>query len=110
MAVYVDDARLPATVGRITGRWSHLFADTQAELHEFAAALGLRRAWFQPGRPGSGLWHYDVTDGMRTRAIRAGAQAVTWREAPVIMRARHRPPEPRAVQGTLFGEMPGGAS
>ena len=108
MTVYVDDARIPATVGRITGRWSHLFADELAELHEFAAAIGLRRAWFQD-RPRT--WHYDVTDSMRTRAVRAGAQAVSWREAPVIMRERDARP-PRAaqphtaemVQGSLFPE------
>ena len=47
MTVYVDDAAIAATVGRITSRWSHLIADDQAELHSFAARLGLRRAWFQ---------------------------------------------------------------
>jgi hypothetical protein len=31
----------------INGRWSHLFADTTTELHEFAASIGLRRAWFR---------------------------------------------------------------
>lgn len=33
MTVYVDDFRVPARVGRINARWSHLTADTQAELH-----------------------------------------------------------------------------
>ena len=49
MAVYVDDARIPARVGRIRARWSHLFADSQDELHAFAQTIGLKRAWFQPG-------------------------------------------------------------
>jgi hypothetical protein len=29
MAVYVDHARIPAQVGRIRARWSHLSADSQ---------------------------------------------------------------------------------
>lgn len=32
MTVYVDDMRRPATVGRISARWSHLTADTREEL------------------------------------------------------------------------------
>jgi hypothetical protein len=97
MAVYVDDAAIPATVPngqvRHTSQWSHLFADTQEELHEFAARLGLRRSYFQPGKPrGDGSpsphWHYDVTAGKRQQALRLGAQPVTWRDAPRIMRER----------------------
>jgi hypothetical protein len=37
-------------VGRVTARWSHLTVGPDgdlAELHAFAAAIGLRRAWFQ---------------------------------------------------------------
>ena len=80
MTVYVDDIRIPARVGRISGRWSHLFVgpdDDLAELHAFAASIGLRRAWFQDKRP---LPHYDVTDSKRQQAIDAGAVAITWRE------------------------------
>jgi hypothetical protein len=47
MTVYVDDARIPARRGRLSSTWSHLFADTEDELHEFEARLGLRRSWFQ---------------------------------------------------------------
>lgn len=77
MAVYVDDMRLRARVGRINARWSHLAADGVDELHAFAQKIGLKRAWFQdkPGFP-----HYDVTDAKRQQAIRAGAIAITWRE------------------------------
>lgn len=82
MTVYVDDYRLPARVGRLSGRWSHLTVgpfDDVAELHEFAARIGLRRSWFQDKAwPGA---HYDVTDSKRHEAITAGASAVTWREA-----------------------------
>lgn len=86
MAVYVDDWRQRATVGPVTARWSHLTADTTEELHRFAAALGLRRAWFQ-GHRDPLRHHYDVTDDGRRRAIALGAQPVTWRQAA---RARRR--------------------
>ena len=92
MAVYVDDARILARVGRIRARWSHLFADSQDELHAFAASIGLKRAWFQPGKPIGGkpsrLWHYDVTDAMRARAVATGAQPVGIREFREIIDRR----------------------
>jgi Protein of unknown function (DUF4031) len=97
VAVYVDDANIPARVphGRVVHdcRCSHLFADTQQELHAFAAKLCLRRAYFQPGRPRrdgspSPHWHYDLTAGKRQQAIRLGAQPVTAREAIEIIAAR----------------------
>ena len=69
MAVYVDEV-IWWWRGR---RWCHLTADNTAELHAFAARLGLRRAWFQskPGRP----WHdhYDLPVETRARALRMGA-------------------------------------
>lgn len=112
VTVYVDDSRIPATVGRIRGRWSHLFADSRDELHAFAQAIGLQRAWFQDDE--AGLWHYDVTESKRRQAVRAGARAVTWREAVNIMRQRDGlppiggPAAPAASsapdgQGELFG-------
>lgn len=99
MTVYVDDFGTPATVGTIRGRWSHLIADTPAELHEFAGRLGLRRAWFQDptvsgkplAKPGTRLaenWHYDVTESKRQAAIRLGAVPVPWRDLPGIIEAR----------------------
>jgi hypothetical protein len=91
MTVYVDDARIPARAGRITGVWSHLFTDADPrELHDFAARIGLRRAWFQD-RSGHGIdrSHYDVTDTLRRRALAAGAHPVSWRETPHILRTAH---------------------
>lgn len=93
MTVYVDDSFIPARVGRHASRWCHLFADTQEELHEFAESIGLRRSWFQPGKPLKGgrpshLWHYDVTEGKRAEAVKAGAVEVTWRESVKIMAER----------------------
>lgn len=76
MTVYVDDMRWPATVGRVRGVWSHLMADTSEELHEFAAQLGLRRAWVQhEGRPTE---HYDITDPKRQQALKLGAVPIVY--------------------------------
>ena len=97
MTVYVDDSLITATVGRLTSQWSHLFADSEAELHAFAGRLGLRRDWYQPDKHGGGHWHYDVTSGKRLRAIQLGAQAVSWREAVDIMHERDKRPSNRAA-------------
>lgn len=88
MTVYVDDAQLPATVGRYTVRWSHLFVPPGTdleELHRFAVSIGLRRSWFQGPRQHRHP-HYDLTEGKRWQAIRAGAVEVTWREAGLMLR------------------------
>jgi hypothetical protein len=97
MTVYVDNYRVPATVGRIRGRWSHLTADTPDELHEFAAKIGHRREWFQgkckhaacPTIDGvCAHFHYDVVDSRRAAAIYAGAKAIDLREMGAIISAR----------------------
>jgi hypothetical protein len=76
--VYVDEIRACKKSKRWPyNRSAHLVADTVEQLHEFAARLGLRRSWFQD-RPG--LPHYDVTEGMRWKAIRMGAVAITNKE------------------------------
>ena len=71
MTVYVDDMQRRARVGRLNAVWSHLTADTDEELHAFAARLGLRRSWHQ--KPGTAISHYDVTEPKRQLAIRYGA-------------------------------------
>jgi hypothetical protein len=95
MSVYVDSARIPATVGLIKGRWSHLTADTISELSDFAARLHLRSEWFQTckrrcGREGEPCphWHYDVTDAVRLRAIDLGAKPIDMRELGQLISAR----------------------
>jgi hypothetical protein len=90
VAVYVDDWRQPATVGPVTARWSHLTADTTDELHLFAAALGMRRAWFQEHPHDPLRHHYDVTDRLRDEAIARGAVPLTWRQAARARRVRRR--------------------
>lgn len=97
MTVYVDDFRVPARVGRLSARWSHLVADDRDELHAFAAQLGLRRAWFQD--KGDHRWHYDVTDAKRAEAIRLGARPVTLREMGELMQARRAATQPTSSAG-----------
>lgn len=99
MTVYVDDFRTPAKVGRINGRWSHLTADTPDELHDFTESFGMRRGWFQ-GRCKYGAcpavdgccahFHYDVTDSVREKAIRAGAEPINMREFGAITSGHDR--------------------
>lgn len=88
MAVYVDDMQVTARVGRINAVWSHLMADTDEELHAFAAKLGLRRSWHQ--HPGTALSHYDVTEPKRQLALRLGATPIGYfsRESIDLMKAK----------------------
>lgn len=73
--IYIDDTLRPAA-GRngrrvVRGRWSHLWADTSQELHEFAAQLGLKHAWVQ--KPATVFEHYVITAGKRAQALELGA-------------------------------------
>ncbi len=88
VTVYLDDWRQPAHLGPVDDRWSHLVADTDEELHDFAERMGMRRAWFQhrPGRPHHG--HYDVPERARAEALAQGAVEVTWRELGRMLRDR----------------------
>ena len=88
MAVYVDNWRQQARLGAVESRWSHLIADGDEELHAFAAALGLRRAWFQFDQRHPHRGHYDVPEHVRHQAITLGARPVSWRELGAILRAR----------------------
>lgn len=66
MTVYIDNEQI-----RWRGkRWCHLVADSLEELHSFAAAIGLKRDWFQDR---ASYPHYDVTITVRERAIELGA-------------------------------------
>lgn len=98
MTVYVDNFRVPARVGRVNGRWSHLSADTVDELHTFADRLGLQRSWFQERcktrctREGVPCphWHYDVVEWRRQRAIQLGAVPIGIRDMGEFIGARRR--------------------
>jgi len=74
MSVYVDNAQILAVLRNgptvHSSAWSHLMGDTLEELLAFGARIGLRSAWLQV-KP-SGV-HFDLTDGKRAQALRAGA-------------------------------------
>jgi hypothetical protein len=48
--------------------------DHAGDLHSFASAIGLKRRWFQTGGT---MPHYDLTRGLRFKAVRQGAIEVT---------------------------------
>ena len=76
MTVYVDDMRRRARVGRLDATWSHMMADTSAELAAMARAIGLRPQWVQ--HPGTPLEHYDLTESRRRAAVAAGAVEIAY--------------------------------
>ena len=84
MSVYVDEL----TVCLRTRNWPykqscHLVADTVEELHYFAGRLRLKPAWFQ-NKPE--LPHYDLTKGMRRKAIQLGAIEVNLHKISELMK------------------------
>jgi len=58
----------------------HMFADTAAELHKLASAIGMKREWYQP----VSFPHYDVSVGRRRNALRLGAIEVDRRTGYAI--------------------------
>lgn len=103
--VYVDNMRTPADVPNgdrvIRGVWSHLTSDTDAELHAFAARLGLKRSYHQPSPPHSRS-HYDVTEKVRRLAIKLGAIAVRIGCEPWRGLGQRRTVEGYAVGGSCY--------
>jgi hypothetical protein len=81
MAVYVD-AAIWHHAGR---RWCHLLADEEAELHRFAALLGIKRSSYQ-GPPKTSAPHYDITGLERDRAVRLGAVECSREEIVAVFR------------------------
>jgi len=82
MGVFVEDMLRHAAVRNgsriVRGRWSHLMADSGAELRQFAARLRLNSAWIE--NPGTVLEHYDITASVRERALRLGAVRIAYGE------------------------------
>lgn len=66
-------------------KMSHMFADTEEELHHMAALVGLKREWFQH----HGTPHYDLCQSKRQLAIKRGAVVIGRHEVVAIIR-RHR--------------------
>jgi hypothetical protein len=83
VTVYVDDMYL-YPLGRFRDmKMSHMIADTAEELHTLAAAIGMRREWYQGD-------HYDLNEPRRAAAIAAGAVPVTLRQCAVMAREQRR--------------------
>jgi len=78
MSVYVDPLLdWPKTKKWPYGAVSHMYADNEEELHAFAKSMGLKRAWCSDiTQPESALLHYDLTPGMRKKAVAYGAREV----------------------------------
>ncbi|MFI8088343.1 DUF4031 domain-containing protein [Streptomyces sp. NPDC086080] len=91
MTVYIDPPTWPGH-GRM---WSHLVSDiSYAELHTFAAGLGVPRRAFERD-------HYDIPQHRYADAVRAGALEVSSREVVVLLhgaglRRRKRAAQPRS--------------
>jgi hypothetical protein len=73
VTVYVDAERNP--FGRMV--MCHMFADTADELHAMAAAIGMKREWYQHA---ASFPHYDVSLARKARAVALGARLVDRRE------------------------------
>ncbi|MGX9901313.1 DUF4031 domain-containing protein [Arthrobacter sp. SA17] len=86
MSVYVDDMRAPTVIQGTRGRWSHLLADSSAELEVFARLLSLNPEWVQ--FPGTFREHYDITERIRQKAIENGAVPIGMRETGIFLRKR----------------------
>lgn len=96
MSVYVDDMNRAGRVGRISSRWSHLYADTHDELEAFARRLGLRPSWIQ--HAGNHREHYDLAAGKRAQALQLGAQPISYlRDVPELLARRRRVLEQQAA-------------
>ena len=84
--VYVDDMKAefkPKHRPGLNYIMSHMIADTEEELHEMAAKIGVARKWYQGD-------HYDVTQSAKARAIKFGAKQITWRELGLMVAQRRR--------------------
>lgn len=86
MTVFVDSAVFKKAHGR--KRYCHLGADTEEELHAFAAKIGLKRHFFH--RSARHL-HYDLAEEKRAVAVAAGALEISSKE--LAKRARPKSAE-----------------
>lgn len=98
MTIYVDTLHSWGWVlrGRTT-RSCHMFTDNPdlAELHAFAAQIGMKREWFQPHKVAP---HYDLTPKRRAHAVQLGAVEVDRHNASRIWRARNAMINPPSSQ------------
>lgn len=80
--VYVDDMRAPYR--RMI--MCHMLADTDAELHDMAAKIGVARKWHQ--KAGTYHSHYDICLAKRAQAVAAGAIEITQKQVGALLRQK----------------------
>jgi hypothetical protein len=88
MSIYVDSI-LPCLPNK---NWKykyscHLIADSIAELHAFAACLGLKRSWYQAFKA---IPHYDLTINKRREAVKIGAISINRIQFTVLVKKYRR--------------------
>lgn len=86
MSVYVDP--LLEHGGSDSFRWKrscHMYADSLWELHRMAAAIGMKRSWFQSHAK---LPHYDLVESRRKHAVHLGAIEHSRDQMVTFMRSR----------------------
>jgi hypothetical protein len=86
--VYVDDMYKTGigNFGRM--KMSHCIADTTEELVEMMRTIGVNLKWIQ--HPGTLNEHFDIAMSKRELALKAGAQAITYRQYAEIIFDRCR--------------------
>lgn len=95
MSVYVDpNLEWPKTKKWPYGSVSHMYADTEEELHKLAKKIGFKREWCSDHtHADSPLLHYDLSPKMREKAIQMGAVEVG-----------HEHSRPYSLRGCWFWE------
>ena len=84
MSVYVDPLVKWSNKRPFHNGSCHLTADSDEELHAFAARIGMKREWFQPHPL---MNHYDLTPRRRAAAVKLGAIEETRTESVLRRRA-----------------------
>ena len=84
MSVYVDKIKPVFGDGKRFpySTYCHMISDDVEELKKFGLKIGLRPEWFQE----KSSPHFDLTAGMRKKAVANGAIEVTDREIVAIIR------------------------
>ena len=96
MPVYVDGLKTSIK----NHNWQHdkschLVADTLEELHDFAKKINLNMLWFQQRLS---IPHYDLTENVRTSAVKAGAIEITEAQLVDMMIADRKKKEAKPMQ------------